>query len=176
MMPRRYALTDRIKKALAEQWQRKGTRRVVLYIPVPPSTNELTRNRTSEEIARAKAAGKPVRGRKRTDRYLTWLAGAGAMLNAQKPGKVAGPYTLSLIIPRGTKADLGNLEKAASDLLQAHGVIDNDRKAEWIVLGWSDHGGHEAMVIVSEGNSLADLNAIAIARNVQLPLIETEAA
>lgn len=145
----------RIKQALAEHWPRKPVRRVAIRIPIPPSVNELTRNRTSEEIARAKAAGKPVRGRKRTDRYLTWLAGAGAMLNAQKPGRITGAYTLVLVVPRETKADLGNLEKAASDLLQAHGVIDNDRKAEWIVLGWSYGGDREAILIVNEGHNLA---------------------
>lgn len=145
----------RIKKALDEQWGRAPTSRVKIVIPTPPSVNELTRNRTSEEIARAKALGKPVRGRKRTARYLTWLAGAGAMLNAQKPGKVIGPYTLSLIVPRNKRRDVSNYEKAVSDLLQTHGVIENDKLAEWIIIGWSDTGDRDAVVIVSAGVGLA---------------------
>ncbi|MFC7664378.1 RusA family crossover junction endodeoxyribonuclease [Methylorubrum suomiense] len=44
---------------------------------------------------------------------------------------------LLLAVPRTeTKADLDNLSKATSDLLQKHGVIDNDRDAERVVLDW----------------------------------------
>lgn len=149
---------SRIKQALAEQWPRRNVKRVELRIPAPPSTNALYRNRTGEELARARAAGKALPGRAKTTRYRTWLQGAAAAVNMQRPGHVAGAFTLCIILPRqqGKNIDLDNI-KALPDLLKRCGVLDDDREAEWILLGWSDAGGHEATVIVNEGSGLSVL-------------------
>lgn len=141
----------RIKQALAEQWGRREVARVELKLPIPPSVNALYRNRSSVELERARNAGKPLRGRAKTDRYRTWLQGAGAALNEQKPGRVAGPYNLTILIPRKqSRADVSNLEKATSDLLQTHGVIDNDRLAETIFIQRVDWGGEMLVTVAAE--------------------------
>lgn len=151
------SLSARLKEAVTTQWPRKTVARVEIRIPTPPSTNALYRNRDKEEVARAKALGKPVRGRAKTGRYLTWIKGAEATVNLQRPGRVAGPFTLAILLPRSKKhIDLDNI-KAIPDLLKRCGIIDDDRDAEWMLVGWSDADTREATVVVHQGNGLARL-------------------
>lgn len=104
---------------------------VTALLPVPPSTNALY------------AHGRQ-RGPVRSDAYQAWIDEAGWRLQAQRPGRVPGAYVLLLAVPETeTKADLDNLSKATSDLLQKHGVIDNDRKARRVVIDW--HREHAEM-------------------------------
>ena len=99
---------------------------VVLRLPVPPSVNALHAH-----------GGRG--GPRRSPAYAEWIRSAGWRLVQQRPGRVEGAYAIVLAMPRAaTKADLGNLEKAVSDLLQSHGVITNDRRAEDIRLTWQD--------------------------------------
>lgn len=106
---------------------------VALRLPVPPSVNALHRH------------GRGAPGR--SPEYVAWITAAGWTLLAQRPGRIEGPYELTLRMPATSRADLGNLEKAVSDLLQEHGVIGNDRNAEAIHLRW--HREHdEAEVVV----------------------------
>lgn len=98
-------------------------------LPIPPSTNQLFRN----------VKGK---GRVRTERYNTWINAAGWELKAQKPKPVTGPVSLTIAVnEKKTRADLGNLEKAAVDLLVAHGVIEDDKPSivRSIHLYWCAH-------------------------------------
>lgn len=133
------ALAQKIDAALAEQWGRPVVDKVQVYIPVPPSVNELVRNVSAAERFRAHQAGRKIPGRVKTERYRTWLSAAGNMINRQRCGRIDGDYSITIRIPRSkTRADLGNLEKAVSDLLQQHRVIDNDRLAESIHVGWTD--------------------------------------
>lgn len=97
---------------------------VSIDLPRPPSVNNLFRN-------------VPGKGRVKTSDYRSWLQQAGWLIKAQRPGKVEGEYKL-LVLIGPTKADIGNLEKALSDLLQAHGVIENDRLSQGILLERSD--------------------------------------
>lgn len=148
-------LHPRIAKALDEQWGRPKVARVEVSIPVPPSVNELYRNPTEAEKARAKATSRGLTGRVKTERYRVWLRGAAATIEMQKPGRVAGPYILTLLVPRAmSKADIGNLEKPVSDLLQECRIIDNDRHAEFVISGWSDSDRPDATVIVTAGRDL----------------------
>ncbi|MGY2052387.1 RusA family crossover junction endodeoxyribonuclease [Methylobacterium sp. JK268] len=96
---------------------------VVVRLPVPPSVNALHAH-----------GGRG--GPRRSDAYRRWIAAAGWRLQAQRPGRVEGPYAIHLALPEASRCDLGNLEKAVSDLLQAHGVVTNDRKARDIRLTW----------------------------------------
>lgn len=119
------AKKDPIKAAYEAQWGRAESDMVVLDLPLPISTNELHRPGWNSFH--------------RSDRYRIWRQAAGVMLNAQRPGRVAGRYTITLLVNRArTKMDLDNSVKSVSDILQAHGVIDNDRHAEEIHLRWSD--------------------------------------
>lgn len=117
--------STRIKDALAEQWKRKPVNRVVCDLPYPPSVNRLW-------------TVKPG-GLYRSRRYEIWARAAGNEINRQKPGRVPGHYELFLTIEDKTanRPDLGNLEKCVSDLLQEHGVIDNDALCQRITLEWS---------------------------------------
>lgn len=97
---------------------------VALNLPRPPSVNQLFANI-------------PGKGRVKTAAYRAWIAAAGWMIKAQRPQPIRGKYNL-LILVGPTRADLGNCEKAVSDLLQALGVIENDRLGEEIALKRSD--------------------------------------
>ncbi|WP_336488317.1 hypothetical protein [Methylobacterium nigriterrae] len=105
--------------------QRRDAEKVVLQLSIPPSVNE---------IWSSKKGG----GLRLSDKYAAWLCQAGWQLTQQRPGRIFGRYTLTCWMPRGSGADLDNLTKAVSDLLQLHGVIRNDREAEEIHLYWQD--------------------------------------
>ena len=88
---------------------------VTLTLPkIPPSVNNLFINVGKRRIV--------------SQRYDEWRQLAGWELQRQRPEKVTGPVRLSYEFgePDRRKRDLGNLEKAATDLLVAHGVIEAD--------------------------------------------------
>ena len=66
--------------------------------------------------------------------YKAWKIECGHALNRENPGHVAGPYGLTIYLNSKSCLDLGNIEKPVSDLLQEHGVIENDRLAQVISL------------------------------------------
>ena len=83
------------------------------------------------------------RGVARSPSYRIWRDASLWELKAAKPAKIAGPYALHLRFNRtckGGKADLGNLEKATSDVLQAAGVIEDDKHAQHIESEWVSDG------------------------------------
>ena len=63
--------------------------------------------------------------RYRSGDYEAWLFEAGSALERQKPPEIIGPVKLDYKFKRG-RVDLGNLEKATTDLLVKHGVIQGD--------------------------------------------------
>lgn len=82
-------------------------------VPVPPSANALYAN----------APG----GRVLTQQYRDWLEAAGWELKLQKTKPMAGAVGLTLLIAMPErKRDLGNMEKAVSDLLVKHGIMADD--------------------------------------------------
>ena len=138
-----------IKHALADNAWRPVSRLVNLALPLTPSVNALYRNRTKQEIANGKAMGIALRGRARTERYRTWARAAGNALMAAKPDRIEGRYDLTITIGETARMDLGNAEKALSDLLQKCGVVENDRKANRILIERSSAlGRHEMLVTV----------------------------
>lgn len=85
-------------------------------LPLPPSVNGLWANSKHG-------------GRFRTQRYDSWIYEAGAEIMRQRPKKHIGPVVLSYEVeePAGKrKFDLGNREKALTDLLVSHGIIQAD--------------------------------------------------
>lgn len=88
----------------------------VLNLPRPPSVNAMFRN-------------VPGVGRVKTTDYKNWIKEAGWMLNAQRPQPIQGDYRL-LVLVGPTRADIDNLTKAINDLLQSHGVVENDNKCQ----------------------------------------------
>lgn len=95
---------------------------VTFTLPFPPSVNGLF-------------AGKGRRYLSKT--YKAWKAAAAHMV---PPGLVAGPYTLDLLFDRPDRRarDLGNLEKAVSDLIVERGLVIDDSCCQRITLAWSD--------------------------------------
>jgi Holliday junction resolvase RusA-like endonuclease len=90
---------------------------VLNNIPMPPSVNNLFFNVEGG-------------GRRKSSRYMTWRNAAGWEIRAQTPRRVRGPVDLFYTFEEGgTKADLGNLEKGATDLLVDLGLIDGDGPA-----------------------------------------------
>lgn len=85
-------------------------------LPMPPSVNGLWAN------------GKHGK-RYRTQLYDSWIYEAGAEIMRQRPKKHVGPVVLSYEVqePAGKrKYDLGNREKAVTDLLVSHQIIQAD--------------------------------------------------
>ena len=75
----------------------------------------------------------------KSDKYEGWIKEAGWELLAQKPGRIVGKYSMKILVSRPTRAgrfDLGNREKALSDLLVKHRVLSDDSLAEKITLEW----------------------------------------
>ena len=108
-----------------DQDTRREAERIELFIPAPPSSNSLFDNRMG--------------GRAKTEAYDGWLKEAGYRLAEQKPARIAGAYELEIYIPRSLirrGSDLGNREKAVSDLLVKMRVISDDSLAQRITLAW----------------------------------------
>ena len=98
-----------------------------LDLPKPPSlnsANKLGRNRIYS--SKAKKA---------------WFEEAGEEIQVQKPKPVKGPFeTVILISQKGRRKDedLDNRPKYVLDLLQAHGLIENDCLQECMAVKWGD--------------------------------------
>ena len=79
----------------------------------------------------------------RSNEYTSWAKHAEWALVGQVKGKkIAGEYTLEIaaVKPDKRRRDLGNLEKAVSDLLQKAKVIDDDYLCQDIHLRWAKSG------------------------------------
>jgi Holliday junction resolvase RusA-like endonuclease len=103
---------------------------VTLFLPLPPSSNHLFANSEGG-------------GRHKTEAYDQWLSDAGWCIQQQRPGRIAGAYSLELEIPRPSSKramDLSNRIKATEDLLVKMRVISDDSLAERIVTTWGTPG------------------------------------
>ena len=108
-----------------------------LILPFPPSVNRLWR---------ASKGGKVYR----SDKYTDWRNHARWALVEQRKGqKITGPYTMILeaVRPDKRQRDLGNLEKAVSDVLQESGAVENDYLCQEMTLRWVDSG-PECLIIL----------------------------
>jgi Holliday junction resolvase RusA-like endonuclease len=88
----------------------------------------------------------------RSTEYSSWCKHAEwASVTQIKGQKITGKYTLEIVAVRPDKRrrDLGNLEKAVSDLLQKIKVIQDDYLCEDIRLRWAKSG-PECLIIVRE--------------------------
>lgn len=101
--------------------------RVELTLPVPPSTNALTRN----------VAG---RGRVKTKAYLRWLKDARWAIQTARVGRIEGRYKITISVGHDCPIDLDNF-KAVQDLLATHGIIDNDRLAQKFLVDRTGNNG-----------------------------------
>lgn len=101
---------------------------IVLSLPMPPTTNHL--------YATAENGG-----RFKSQEYNDWLAEAGWRVQAQRPGRIAGPYEIEAVFARPSRrCDLDNRFKPLSDLLVKQRVVQDDHLAEKITLAWAPAG------------------------------------
>jgi crossover junction endodeoxyribonuclease RusA len=103
--------------------------KITIDLPAPPSVNRLWRTTSSVGV-------------RRSAEYLTWIKQAGLLLLTQKPKlsprAISGPYSL-IVRLKPRNADLDNFIKAVSDLLQTHGLIENDRLCRKILMIWDEN-------------------------------------
>lgn len=99
---------------------------IEINLPMPPSTNGLWVN-------------VPGRGRVRSRIYKKWATEAGWELQLQRPKKIKGNYSLTILLSKLRRgSDVANREKALSDLLQTHGIIENDSLLQDLHMKWDD--------------------------------------
>lgn len=117
-----------------------------LHLPFPPSVNGLYAN---------SAKG---RGRHKTSGYKAWIDAASIVIKDVHRQNL-GPYSISICLesPDRRGRDLGNLEKAISDLLVMHGVIKDDHLCQRLLMTWGT--GLPAPCVVIVQRSEEDLAA-----------------
>jgi Holliday junction resolvase RusA-like endonuclease len=101
---------------------------VTFSLPLPPSVNGLWANGKTRRF--------------RTQNYEDWIHEAGWELKRQRVPGISGPVSIryELEEPKTKrKTDLGNREKATTDLLVTNGIIeaDDQRIVREINLSWS---------------------------------------
>ncbi|KQP53058.1 RusA family crossover junction endodeoxyribonuclease [Methylobacterium sp. Leaf106] len=100
---------------------------ICFTVAIPPSTNNLFFS----------VSGK---GRRKTDAYKAWIKEASIVAKlAIRAKRIDGPYALNIQIgkPDNRRRDLGNLEKALSDLLVSVGAVSDDSACQRIEMEWS---------------------------------------
>jgi Holliday junction resolvase RusA-like endonuclease len=92
---------------------------VTLELPFPVSVNAMFANN-----------GGPGRGRYKTQQYRDWLTAATWRILADKPGRIPGPVSVTLVYEeKNGRRDLDNLIKGVLDLLIERNVIDGDHRS-----------------------------------------------
>ena len=110
---------------------------IKIVLPFPPSVNRLWR---------ATKGGKVYR----SPQYVAWRKLAMWQLAGQVKGKkVTSAYKLTILAVRPDKRrrDLGNLEKAVSDILVSQNIIEDDCLCEWMEIRWVEDG-PECQIII----------------------------
>ena len=110
---------------------------IKIVLPFPPSVNRLWR---------ATKGGKVYR----SPQYVAWRKLAMWQLVGQVKGKkVTSAYKLTILAvrPDKRKRDLGNLEKAVSDILVSQNIIEDDCLCEWMEIRWVEDG-PECQIII----------------------------
>ena len=98
---------------------------VLTLLTPPPSVNSIYRN----------VHGK---GRRKTKAYKKWREDAVVWLRLQKPPAFTGTVSVVISLPRSTRGDADNRNKAALDALQEAGVVANDRLCDPVTIGRAD--------------------------------------
>lgn len=116
---------------------------------MPPSTNGLRKSFVRD--------GKVVSAKSKE--YAAWLNAAMWEVAAQKPGRVDGPYSISIAAQRHWRSkrarDLDNLLKPLSDLMVKSSIVEDDSLAESVSARWDDDlAGKAVVIIIQEANEV----------------------
>ena len=111
---------------------------LVIQLPLGPSSNNMFATVGKKRI--------------RTVEYKAWAMEAGYILNLQRPPLMAGKVSLLIEVEEpktARRTDIGNKEKAVTDLLVSHRVIqgDDQRFVRQITLRWADVAGVRVTVM-----------------------------
>lgn len=117
---------------------------VTIYLPPPISINALHRAYVRPGASYATTI--------KSEKYRRWISQAGYEIELQKPGRIDGAYGIRISVPKKTRIDLGNAEKAISDLLQAHGIIANDRLCQRIEVYRGEQENTQVQLFSTNGN------------------------
>lgn len=102
---------------------------LVLTLPYPPTANHLFVNnrRTGGRFASAE--------------YKAWQQYASLLLNTQHPPQIKGPVQVQYIYGRPDRRarDVFNLEKAISDTLVKHKIIEDDSLIQRGIVEWNSN-------------------------------------
>ncbi len=127
---------DRISAA-----QARAIIRIVLT-DMPPSANAMRAHFVD---------GGKVRSVK-SQPYAAWKKAAAWEIASGRPGRVDGPYRLSIAAQRDWRSkrarDIDNLIKPVSNALVAAGVVSDDSMAESVSAKWADNLGGPAVVVL----------------------------
>jgi len=109
---------------------------------MPPSTNGLRKSFIKDgKVSSAKSA-----------EYSSWLKAALWEIASQRPGKIEGPYSLSIAAQRHWRSkrarDIDNIIKPLSDSLVKAGVVEDDCLAEKVTAQWADDLDGKAVVVI----------------------------
>lgn len=85
----------------------------IYEIPVPPPLSQLFVNHKAL-------------GRKKSERYKTWIRAAQNEMLAQQCRPFESPCILTVCLPEGMRGDLSNRIKAPEDLMVKCGVLPDD--------------------------------------------------
>ncbi len=111
-----------------------------IELPFPPSINSAYGN------------GGNKRGRHKMPVYLAWEKLAGTRIkDSHRIGFTS--YTLHICLRRPDlkrSRDLGNYEKCLSDMLVAHGVVDDDSCCQRLLMTWDQGMSAECVVIIQQ--------------------------
>lgn len=112
---------------------------ITLQLPLPPSANRLW--------VRAQ------KGMRRSDEYVAWLLEAGWTAKAQRCGKVAGPFKVSIHAtrPDKRKRDIDNLIKPSLDLMEHLQIIEDDSDCQMVSARWVTAGEGVTIIIEQAG-------------------------
>ncbi len=113
---------------------------IELWLPYPPSANHLWRS------GRGRVYPAPA--------YVDWQREAGEYVKDQPFETLKGPYKLFITAARPDsrrKRDLGNIEKAISDLLVKLGVVEDDQFMDALHARWVTSGDGVAVRIERAG-------------------------
>jgi len=83
---------------------------------------------------------------------MEWRKLAMWQIAGQSKGrKHTGAYKLTILAvkPDKRKRDLGNLEKAVSDILVSQNIVEDDSLCEWLEVKWVDVGPQCKIIIQS---------------------------
>ena len=103
---------------------------ITLVLPFPPSVNRLWRATKEGRVYRS-------------PKYVEWRKLAMWQIAGQAKGKKhLGPYKLTIhaVKPDKRRRDLGNLEKAVSDILVSQNIVEDDSLCEWLEVRWVESG------------------------------------